>query len=383
MLLKVISKLPIKAQLKLKILKLYIHSQISFELKIYNFGSTWIDQNLDSICTSHIREWLHLPVNSCIKEVQSLPKKKGGLDIPTLAMLSEKLVLSKRYSMRNSKHSEINRIWNESSLKHVNLDALILENHSKPATMTKLKSQQTTASENHFFALQSQGIIVRMVSECISKSNIVDWSVYIESLSDALFCFARRAFIQQLPTSSNLARWGRTQDPFCTLCNSNTTQTNKHVLSNCSSQIALDRYTIRHNHILRTLADWIIQVKSVDQLVFVDLDFSIYKPISEIFTQSCRPDIVLLDNTNITVLELTVCHETNLQKSKLFKCNKYCNIRDHLHTKFKNYSLSVCTIEISVLGFISDISEFLKITNLPALPRHIMHQLTFQALSSL
>jgi hypothetical protein len=102
--------------------------------------------------------------------------KKGGLDIPTIAMLSEKLVLSKRYSMRNSKHAEINRIRNESSLKHVNLDALIMENHSKPATMTKLKSQQTTASENHFFALQSQGIIARTVSECISKSNIVDWS---------------------------------------------------------------------------------------------------------------------------------------------------------------------------------------------------------------
>ena len=54
-LLEITSSLKIKAQLKLKILKLYIFSQITHELKMYAFGETWIIQNLDSSCATHIR----------------------------------------------------------------------------------------------------------------------------------------------------------------------------------------------------------------------------------------------------------------------------------------------------------------------------------------
>ena len=75
-LLVVTSSLKIKAQLKLKILKVYIHSQITHELKLYSFGETWIIQHLDSMCAEHIREWLRMPVSSCIKEFSSLPKNR-------------------------------------------------------------------------------------------------------------------------------------------------------------------------------------------------------------------------------------------------------------------------------------------------------------------
>ena len=45
-LLTVTSNLQVKPQTKLKIIQLYIHSQLSFEFRIYNFGSTWIEQIL-------------------------------------------------------------------------------------------------------------------------------------------------------------------------------------------------------------------------------------------------------------------------------------------------------------------------------------------------
>jgi len=53
-LLAITSKLKIKVQLKLKILKQYVHSQLRFELKTYNFGSTWIVENLDPVVTKHV-----------------------------------------------------------------------------------------------------------------------------------------------------------------------------------------------------------------------------------------------------------------------------------------------------------------------------------------
>ena len=95
-LLEITSSLKIRAQLRLKILKLYIHSQITHELKLYSFGETWIIQNLDSMCAMHIRGWLGMPISSCIKEFASLPKYRGGLGIPTIADLYKKLLLVKR-----------------------------------------------------------------------------------------------------------------------------------------------------------------------------------------------------------------------------------------------------------------------------------------------
>src|SRR6188508_2597900 len=97
-------------------------------------------------------------------------------------------------------------------------------------------------------------------------------------------------------------------------------QINIHVLSNCDSPIALDRYLQRHNNILLVLADWVNKNISKDQKLYVDMDFSSdYNPVSEIIEPIYRPDIVLSDPSAVIVWELTVCHETNLAKSKLYK----------------------------------------------------------------
>ena len=47
--LKITTDLEVGAQLKLKILKYYIPSQLSFILKIYDIPYTWISNNLDAI----------------------------------------------------------------------------------------------------------------------------------------------------------------------------------------------------------------------------------------------------------------------------------------------------------------------------------------------
>ena len=44
-----------------------------------------------------------------------------------------------------------------------------------------------------------------------------------------------------------------------------------------------------------------------------------------------RPDIILYDRSSIAVLELTVCHETNLNKSREYKLSKYEDANKHLH----------------------------------------------------
>jgi len=48
--------LKVKAQTKLKILSLYIHSQLLFEIKLYGFPVTWVEQTLDAHCMRYIRD---------------------------------------------------------------------------------------------------------------------------------------------------------------------------------------------------------------------------------------------------------------------------------------------------------------------------------------
>ena len=60
-LLEITSSLKIKPQLKLKILKHYLYSQLSFELCLYDFSETWISQQLDNLCTNRGQQTEFVP----------------------------------------------------------------------------------------------------------------------------------------------------------------------------------------------------------------------------------------------------------------------------------------------------------------------------------
>ena len=109
LLLKITSALPVRAQLKLNILNKYIHANLTDDLKKYSLGVTWIRQNLDSECYSHVRIWLGLPPSACLKEVMSLSKKKCGFGISSFEEISEKLKLKKRFRLKNNIQPEFRR----------------------------------------------------------------------------------------------------------------------------------------------------------------------------------------------------------------------------------------------------------------------------------
>ena len=94
------------------------------------------------------------------------------------------------------------------------------------------------------------------------------------------------------------------------------------------------------------------------------------------------PDVVLVKKSRVFVLELTVCHESNLLKSKLYKLNKYENIKQHLKPEHSHSTVELFTLEISVLGFVSDLSEFCKSLKLPKLPKYVHDSLIRSAIYS-
>ena len=107
-----------------------------------------------------------------------------------------------------------------------------------------------------------------------------------------------------------------------------------------------------------------------------------YKPISEVF-HTLRPDLVLVDQNSRTVntLELTVYHETNLQKSKQYKIDKYERLFNYLTIKYCTFTVHSETVETSSLGFISDITHFCK-TNLTNCLPEIVRDKIFTSITS-
>jgi len=57
-------------------------------------------------------------------------------------------------------------------------------------------------------------------------------------------------------------------------------------------------------------------------MVFADVELSGAHSMGELFEPSVRPDLAVMSDSTVSVLELTVCHETNLLKSKQYKLDK-------------------------------------------------------------
>lgn len=372
-LLSKITNLSIRPQFKLKLLKFAIYSKLKFELKIYDFSYTWISNELDSIVCYHIRKWLELPVSSCVSEMCRLPLNKGGLNIPSLVEIASSQRLTTRHALKHSSNLDIQQLWHETSTKNINIDVhLGGETMDLKTSKKSLKLKFETAALDHVKTLSVQGVLVNCIIENLSPSQISKWVKEVELLSATLFCFIRKALQQQLATAANLHRWGKITDGLCALCRH--PQTNKHVLNNCSAPAALERYKIRHDAILRILCNWLLKNIPSTAILHADILADNLKPIDDIFNR-LRPDIVVRCTNKVQILELTICHETNLINSKQYKLDKYKNLKDDLKINFTNLKLEVFTIELSSLGLMGNVSDCIRALTDVQLPHHVYREM--------
>ena len=318
----------------------------------------------------YIRDWLEMPISACVNESTSIPKKMGGLGISSFKHLAQKMCLLKRHSLRSSTNADIQQVWSTTSYRHVTTDELLLSQKSIKAAVKSLRTDQHRTAVAHLLSLSIQGATSRCVIDAVQSKNIELWVTTLENSSSLLFNFARKAMLQVLPTASNLVRWRRSLDPTCPLCGCGRPQTNKHVLSNCGATTALHRYTTRHNAVLAELVTWLRSAIAVDQELYADLPNAQVLPVCDLFN-NCRPDIAISDHDTIHALELTVCHETNLVSSRSYKQEKYKNLVLCGSTLAAKRRIVPHFIEVSTLGFISDVSHFTKAIKIPLLPNSV------------
>jgi hypothetical protein len=376
--LKIISSLKLKPQTKIKIIDHYVFAQISFTLRIYNLSVTWVSENIDTLFVRYVRNWLEAPISSCVAECLNTPINKCGLGVPSFKNKLERLKLSKRSALKNSKHENINLLFSETSPNYVNQDSILLNSTFKEAHSTLIKKQENEAVQ-HFLGLDYQGKSAKTIIGALTSKSIDHWSKTVDNVPGYLFNFARKALQSQLPTLANLHRWGKSATNTCPLCGA--VQTNKYVLTNCSNQIVLARFLSRHNKILELLANWFSVHISNDSKLFVDLPNSSYMQTLDLFN-NLRPDLAILCNDVVHVVELTVCHETNLESSKAYKADKYKNLNNHKSECIKDFKVVVHTCELSVLGFLHIDADLFKSIKTPKFDDALVTQLIKSSIRS-
>ena len=219
--------------------------------------------------------------------------------------------------------------------------------------------------------------MAKTVNETVLPKNIQLWKQSMDTLPGHVFNFTRKAMMNQLPTLHNLKLWNCSSTNLCPKCGSD--QTNKHVLSNCSSSDALARYTDRHNLILELIAKWIVPKLKINQSLYCDLRVPGARPVCDLF-KKVRPDLAIVSPNKIVVGELTVCHETNLLKSRDYKLQKYCNLKAAVSREFSRCAVLTHTFEVSTLGFVVAEPNFFKNSGLPNFDPLLVKELTRTAI---
>lgn len=276
--------------------------------------------------------------------------------------------------------SALRDIWSLTSAQNVPSDWRLV-NQDLKAAKNQITNEYIDSNLSHLSQLQIQGAALNELNTSVPKNEICRWSKILLELPDSTLRFARKAILSQLPTASNLHRWGRSLVSTCPLCSG--IQTNKHVFSNCSSSNTLKRYTSRHNQVLLIIHKWLTSsITGTNFKLLTDLNNSVTCNENQVF-KSFRPDVVILDGSkSITTLELTVCHETNIKLARERKTAKYRNLSSDLHDKYSNYTLKQFFIEVSVLGIISDLSEFIKSFKINPIPDSVKHEITVLTIKS-
>ena len=191
----------------------------------------------------------------------------------------------------------------------------------------------------------------------IEEDSNVTWKSYLWGLPRGVVKFAVNSGLNTLPSADNLKRWGKRTSDICKICSGAGKQTLHHILSSCSVSLEQGRYTFRHDSCLMTIVNFVKNSLLTNLKLYSDLigcgagGGNTIPP--HIITTSQRPDLVIVneEEKHITLFELSVPWDNNIDNAHTFKNNKYASLVIDLESA--GFSVNLFCIEISVRGQIT------------------------------
>lgn len=115
-------------------------------------------------------------------------------------------------------------------------------------------------------------------------------------------------------------------------------QTLGHVISGpCDAALHEGRFTWRHDSIVLCIARMLASINQ-SNTVYADTQDKLFPSPSTITGDDLRPDIVLVKDSSVYILELTVGFETNLERNAIRKREKYKPLLKNLKKSYENVS---------------------------------------------
>ena len=252
-------------------------------------------------------------------------------------------------SYTTSKNFNIRSLYIEKHNSNINADQVVEQANTTRKlsrdNCKKIVNEHLQVSKNceKFMNLNNQNILVKIIIDNCKPGCISSWNKVANPLSNN---FLRRAMILLLSTNKNLKTWNLIPREFCPLC-SGDVHTHHHIFNNCSAAANQHRYTWWHNSVLNCIIHHLSPVLTDSTGLFVEIP-----GFDGLFTCAQSPDLVLTTSLKTLIIELTVCFETNLIKSRDYKVNRYTYLEDNI--KDTGREVELILVEISSLGFYTD-----------------------------
>ena len=127
-----------------------------------------------------------------------------------------------------------------------------------------------------------------------------------------------------------------------------------HYAKQCPATMRSPQYTWHNNSILYTRCHYLSEFENAGFKLYPDLTG--FKSPTELFN-TLIPDIVLVRNNKLIVIELACCFETNFSNSRKYKINRYENIKKTVRTL--KWTVHKTFVKVSFLGFVTkDLNRF-------------------------
>ncbi len=199
--------------------------------------------------------------------------------------------------------------------------------------------------------LVKQGNLFKLIE--MSEGDL-SWKSFMFNLPKGLLSFATRAAIDVLPTGDNLNTWGKTDAVNCELCGNRSTLL--HVLNGCKTALNQGRYTFRHNAIVSYIVKYLKDNVNQDFKVYADIQGCSTTggtiPANIVATAE-KPDIVCVNfsTKSVTILELSVPFESNINNARQYKSNKYGSLANDIESA--GFTCNLVCFEVGSRGLIT------------------------------
>ena len=153
-------------------------------------------------------------------------------------------------------------------------------------------------------------------------------------------------------------KWGKVASSLSLHCNKN--QTLGHVVAGCETSQRENRYNYRHNSRLLNLGRILESIKSID--IYIDIPG--YKCPTMITEDNQRPDLIVISNNKLYLLEISAGQETNIDVNSKRKEENYRSLKDRsaqLYNSAQFINLSMGTLGVygetftNLVKFLSDL----------------------------